>query len=129
MGSGALPGGDEDSASTPEAIFNAIQDGISTPPPTGSNDLASEPPTANHGEPACQGDRTAGEPPSKRAKKSQSCDYFEQQLLSHLGKQATENEAFAQSIAMSLERMPRAAASRCKARIMALIAEFDEHEL
>lgn len=124
MGSAGLPG-EEDSASTPEAIFHTMVDGTTTPPPTSSNDVSLEAPAANPWEPACQGDRTVGEPPSKRPKKSQSCDYFEQQLLSQLGKQMTENEAFAQSIAMSLDRMPRAVASRCKARIMALIAEFD----
>ncbi|KAH7974590.1 hypothetical protein HPB49_017194 [Dermacentor silvarum] len=125
VGSAGLPG-EEDSASTPEAIFHTMVDGTTTPPPTSSNDVSLEAPAANPWEPACQGDRTVGEPPSKRPKKSQSCDYFEQQLLSQLGKQMTENEAFAQSIAMSLDRMPRAVASRCKARIMALIAEFDD---
>ncbi|KAH7937435.1 hypothetical protein HPB49_012229 [Dermacentor silvarum] len=117
-----LPG-EEDSASTPEAIFNTLQDGTTTPPPTDSNDISLEAPAANPWEPACQGDRTVGEPPSKRPKKVAKLRlYFEQQLLSQLGKQMTENEAFAQSIAMSLDRMARGVASRCKARIMALIA-------
>ncbi|XP_065311990.1 transcription factor Adf-1-like [Dermacentor albipictus] len=125
VGSGGLPG-DEDSASTAEAIFNTMQGEMTTPPPARSNDITPEAPAETHWEAACQEDRTVGEPPSKRSKKSQSCDYIEQQLLSQLGKQITENEAFAQSVAMSLDRMPRAVASRCKARIMGLIAEFDE---
>ncbi|KAH7959518.1 hypothetical protein HPB49_011590 [Dermacentor silvarum] len=125
VGSAGLPG-EEDSASTPEAIFHTMLDGTTTPPPTSSNDISLKAPAANPWEPACQGDRTVGEPPSKQPKKSQGCDYFEQQLLSQLGKHMTENEAFAQSIAMNLDRMPRAVASRCKARIMALIADFDD---
>lgn len=126
VGSGAVPRGD-DSGSTAEEIFNAIQGNSSAPSPIANAD-DSEPAAASPGQPASQEDFTVSEPPSKRSKKGRSCDYFEEQLLSQLGKHATENEAFGQSIAMSLDRMPTRIASRFKVKIMELLAEFDQYE-
>nr|XP_054922030.1 uncharacterized protein LOC129382288 [Dermacentor andersoni] len=126
VGSGAVPKGD-DSGSTAEEIFNAIQGNSSAPSPIANAD-DSEPAAASPGQPASQEDFTVSEPPSKRSKKGRSCDYFEEQLLSQLGKHATENEAFGQSIAMSLDRMPTRIASRFKVKIMELLAEFDQYE-
>ncbi|XP_075559730.1 uncharacterized protein LOC142591284 isoform X2 [Dermacentor variabilis] len=126
VGSGAVPRGD-DSASTAEEIFNAIQGNSSAPSPIANADDL-EPAAASPGQPAAQEDFAVSEPPSKRSKKGRSCDYFEEQLLSQLGKHTTENEAFGQSIAMSLDRMPTRIASRFKVKIMELLAEFDQYE-
>ncbi|XP_075538615.1 uncharacterized protein LOC142573010 [Dermacentor variabilis] len=120
VGSGAVPRGD-DSGSTAEEIFNAIQGNSSAPSPMLMTRSLQQLVLVNL-------PVTVSKPPSKPSKKGRSCDYFEEQLLSQLGKHATENEAFGQSIAMSLDRMPTRIASRFKVKIMELLAEFDQYE-
>ncbi|XP_042148632.1 uncharacterized protein LOC120840686 [Ixodes scapularis] len=56
-----------------------------------------------------------------------NCTDLEQmeQLLYQLDKKMTENEAFGMSIGMSLDRLFRPDAAKCKAQIMDIIAEYD----
>ncbi|XP_064487708.1 transcription factor Adf-1-like [Ornithodoros turicata] len=64
---------------------------------------------------------------SRQQKKRRSnTEAFEEQLLCRLDKKISENEAFGLSVGMSLDRLPTRQASQCKAKIMALIAEYDE---
>ncbi|XP_070395799.1 transcription factor Adf-1-like [Dermacentor albipictus] len=110
---------------TTEAIFTSIQRGTSSP--TGSsfdNEQISTGHTDLHDEDEAAMEATK-EPSKNTSKKRKANDEFEQQLLTHLQQKMTENEAFGLSIGMTLERMTRQAAARCKVRIMEIIAEFD----
>lgn len=40
----------------------------------------------------------------------------------------SENEAFGLSIGLMLDRLPKQRASKCKAKIMEVIAEFDDYQ-
>lgn len=59
-------------------------------------------------------------------KKRKKMETFEEQLLGKLEKKMTENEAFGLSVGLSLDQMPRKMASKCKARIIQLIADMEE---
>nr|XP_050033546.2 uncharacterized protein LOC126530275 [Dermacentor andersoni] len=61
-------------------------------------------------------------------KKVKKNDHFEEQLLSRLDSQMSENEAFGVSIGLSLDKMPRKVALKCKAQIMALIAQMEDED-
>ncbi|XP_049516976.1 uncharacterized protein LOC125942755 [Dermacentor silvarum] len=66
-----------------------------------------------------------GTVPSSVPKKRKKNDDFDQQLLSHLKEKMTENEAFGLSIGLTLDRLAKQVAAKCKARLMEVIAEFD----
>lgn len=66
------------------------------------------------------------EAPPKPEKKTRKKDSFEDQLLGQLEKKMFENETFGLSVGLSLDKMPRKMASKCKVKIMQLIAELEE---
>ncbi|KAH7959156.1 hypothetical protein HPB49_009047 [Dermacentor silvarum] len=70
-----------------------------------------------------------GTVPSSVQKKRKKNDDFDQQPLSHLREKMTENEAFGLSIALTLDRLAKQVAAKCKARLMEVIAEFDTESL
>ncbi|KAH7953186.1 hypothetical protein HPB49_005842 [Dermacentor silvarum] len=75
-----------------------------------------------------QADRrtSVGTVPSSVQKKRKKNDDFGQQLLKPpKEKNMTENVAFGLSIGLTLDRLAKQVAAKCKARLMAVIAEFD----
>lgn len=62
---------------------------------------------------------------SKKESKKKT-DSFEGQLLRQLEKKMSENEMFGLSVGLGLDKMPRKMASKCKEKIMQVIAELEE---
>ncbi|XP_077483711.1 uncharacterized protein LOC144093855 [Amblyomma americanum] len=58
--------------------------------------------------------------------KQKKTDAFEEELLGQLQKKMSEDEAFGLSVGLSLDRMSRKMASKCKAKIMQVISECEE---
>lgn len=71
-------------------------------------------------------DRPAGSATVYSNKKRKSLDDFEQELLHQLEWKMSENEAFGFSIGKPLDRWQPPKAMRCKAKILEVLAEFEE---
>lgn len=71
---------------------------------------------------------TSCEAPPKVAKRGRKSEIFEDKLLGQLKQKTTENEAFGMSIGLSLDRMPKNKAAKCKAQMMGLLADFEKDE-
>lgn len=63
--------------------------------------------------------------PSSTQRKRKRTENFDEELLNHLQKTMTENESFGISVGLTLDRLARPVAAKCKARLMEVIAEFD----
>ncbi|XP_064469717.1 uncharacterized protein LOC135384447 [Ornithodoros turicata] len=66
-----------------------------------------------------------GQLPENRVNKRKKSDTFEQDLLKHLDKRMSENEAFALSVGLTLDRLSKPTAAECKAKMMLLLSEYD----
>ncbi|XP_040071174.1 uncharacterized protein LOC120843806 [Ixodes scapularis] len=118
---------DADGDVAAEDLFHLIQSGAPSPSEDNCTDLeqmeVGQSQLNNDGdEPALRATTGVSSGAPKKRKKSGE---FEQQLLYQLDKKMTKNEAFGMSIGMSLDRLFRPDAAKCKARIMDIIAEYD----
>lgn len=121
--------GGDDVGETAESILSGM---YSTPPsPSAVESFLDAPPEipspatpASLAVPPTSVTERYSEAPLKPKKKKTKTDSFEDQLLRQLEKKMSENEAFGLSVGLSLDKMPRKMALKCKVRIMQLIADL-----
>ncbi|XP_064469002.1 transcription factor Adf-1-like [Ornithodoros turicata] len=118
--------GNDDSSGTAESIFESMVSRSSTSSCTTSTQGDSLIPTVTMA--TDRGEQTlvqSGQLPENRVNKRKKSDTFEQDLLKHLDKRMSENEAFALSVGMTLDRLSKPTAAECKAKMMLLLSEYD----